>query len=149
MGPREPLLAGRHMSALETPCLECRGPTQSKGYGCPTFDGRQVLLHRHIVETAEGRPLEPGEVVMHLCDNPPCFRYDHLRRATQSENITDAVRKGRHRFGRGRWKMTPEAAEEIRRRSLAGESRTDLAREFGCSPCHVSNIKAGRKWPKK
>ena len=38
-----------------------------------------------------------GKVVMHICDNPACFRYDHLRVGTQIDNIHDMFAKGRGR----------------------------------------------------
>lgn len=143
-----------------TPCREYRGPRQGKGYGCPTFvPGRQVLLHRWVVEQVEGRPLGPGEVVMHLCDNPPCFRYDHLRRATQAENIRDAMAKGRHRFvahhgeaNGGGGKLTRAQADEIRRRWSKGarwphpDSTRALASEFGICRTMVRQIGGGHAW---
>lgn len=77
-------------------CLEYRGRRHSRGYGYLTLEpGKRVMLHRWIVEQVDGRPLEPGEVVRHKCDNPPCFRYDHLERGTQADNIDDMIQKGR------------------------------------------------------
>jgi hypothetical protein len=129
-------------SERDRPCLEYRGSRLPKGYGRL----RRKLLHRMIVEMVEGRPLAAGEVVMHLCDNPACFRYAHLRRATQGDNIRDAVAKGRHKFGTTRYRLTPDIAEEIRRRHQAGETPTALGSEFGVAPCHITNIAKGRKW---
>lgn len=77
-------------------CLEWRGPTNKGGYGQVKRQGRNVLLHRLVIELAEG-PLLPDEVVRHTCDNPPCFRYSHLVRCTQLDNIADMVAKGRGR----------------------------------------------------
>lgn len=94
-------------STLIGPCRLYRGALNEHGYGVPCLGAvridargenkgrRQVLLHRWVVEQVEGRPLEPGEVVMHLCDTPACYRYSHLRRATQRENIVDGYTKGR------------------------------------------------------
>ena len=134
-------------TALDTPCREYRGQRTAKGYGRKQIDGATVMLHRWIVELVEGRKLEPGEVVMHRCDNPPCFRYDHLRRATQRENILDAVAKGRHRHGRTQYRLTEEDAATIRQRIALGHRQIDIAHDYGVAPCHVANIKAGRKWP--
>lgn len=132
---------------LDTPCREYRGSRTAKGYGRKRINGVTVMLHRWIVELVEGRKLEPGEVVMHLCDNPPCFRYDHLKRATQRENIQDAVAKGRHRFGTAQYRLTSADAHAIRDRLARGDRVTDVAADYGIARCHVSNIKAGRKWP--
>lgn len=142
------------MTATETttPCLEYRGPRQSKGYGAPTFDGVKVLLHRWVVEQTDG-PLDPGEVVMHLCDNPPCFRRDHLRRATQAENMNDAVRKGRHRFtahrgeSNGTAKLSAEQVQEIRRLHAVGWTQQAIADAIGIvGRTQVGNIVRGSMW---
>jgi hypothetical protein len=41
-----------------------------------------------------------GRVVMHLCDNAACFRYDHLAIGTNADNARDMANKGR---GRNQW----------------------------------------------
>lgn len=37
-----------------------------------------------------------GKVVRHRCDNPPCFRYDHLVVGTQGDNLDDMRSRGRN-----------------------------------------------------
>lgn len=134
------------------PCLEYRGPL-TNGYGHPRLDGHQVLLHRWIVEHVEGVPLELGEVVMHLCDNPPCFRYSHLRRATQQANLLDCVAKGRHRYGRqpgeanGAVKLSADQVLAIRATHAAGGvTYIDLAQQYGVCNSTIGNIVHRRKW---
>lgn len=44
-----------------------------------------------------GRPApSPSLFALHSCDNGMCVNPSHLRWGTQSENIMDAVRRGRH-----------------------------------------------------
>ena len=38
----------------------------------------------------------PLKEVLHSCDTPRCYNPDHLFSGTQSDNIKDAVSKGRH-----------------------------------------------------
>lgn len=133
------------------PCREYRGPANDRGYAHPVIGGKQVQLTNWIVEQVEGRPLEPGELVMHRCDNPPCFLYDHLVRGTQSANIRDAVTKGRHRStpkpgeSNGRAVLTETIVQSIRVRYRRGKPGVDpgnsreLAVEFGV---HVNTIRA-------
>lgn len=95
---------------------------------------------------------------MHTCDNPPCFLYEHLRRATQRENIVDAVEKGRHRYvahegeTNGAAKLTTEQVAEIRRRHVRGAvagtpgATADLAVEFGVGQTMIRNIARGDSW---
>lgn len=56
--------------------------------------GRQHAAHRVSAALAYG-DLAHGAVVMHLCDTPRCVRPDHLRVATQRDNVRDMLDKGR------------------------------------------------------
>ena len=82
---------------MDTPCREYQGSRNRKGYGLR--EGRAArkygtpLVHRQIMIMA-GHDVT-GKVVMHLCDNPACFRYDHLRVGSGSDNVQDMVAKGR------------------------------------------------------
>lgn len=140
-------------------CRLYRGPLNAGGYGRvpfgpPRFDaqgrrrGRQsVGLHRWVVEQVEGRPLEPGEVVLHLCDTPACFLYEHLRRGTQSENVQDAEAEGRGRRPHG--EESPHAkltAAEALAIYTSTDRQRELAARFGVSRALVRHIKAGRAW---
>lgn len=83
---------------LRTRCVLTQGRVDSQGYGRRT-DGS--LVHRWVVEQAgadsSGRDWDPALHVLHLCDNPPCFRYDHLRLGTHHDNMADMVAKERSR----------------------------------------------------
>lgn len=133
------------VTALETPCRIYRGPLTRHGYGHPMFgqqraDGRgraQVLLHRWIVEQVEDKPLGPGEVVMHRCDTPACFRYDHLRRATQFDNVADMNAKGRGRVpaprrgsDNARAKLTERDVVAIRGLRALGFTSVEIAKRY-------------------
>jgi hypothetical protein len=78
---------------------ECWPWTATKnhlGYGLfrlPRF-GRMVVAHRFAWGVSHGE-IPIGRVIMHSCDNPACCNTNHLRLGTQSENMFDAVRKGR------------------------------------------------------
>jgi hypothetical protein len=84
---------------LLTPCREWQGAKKGAGYGNIYRDGKYKSVHRHVWELVYG-PVPKGMVVMHACDNPPCFRLDHLKLGTQGENMADKVAKGRARGGR-------------------------------------------------
>lgn len=87
---------------VDTPCREWQGKRDRAGYGIrtpktKTRDFKSQFVHRQIIEMVgtdqHGNPLEDG--VMHLCDNPACFRYDHLVVGTQADNNADSLAKGR------------------------------------------------------
>lgn len=140
-----------------TPCLEYQGRRNSKGYGRPVFPtgkrgGYRPLLHRWIIEQVDG-PIPEGMEVLHLCDNPPCFRYDHLAIGTHSDNMQDCIAKGRHRYiahlgeDNGTAKLTDEQVLEIRQRyAVENISQRQLGREYGISGVWVGKIVNREKW---
>lgn len=83
-----------------TPCVLWQGAVDAYGYGSmkqyfPNGHKRTVKVHRWVIEQAEDRLLNPAETVLHLCDNPPCYRVSHLKVGTIAENNADARAKGR------------------------------------------------------
>lgn len=135
-------------------CWIYTGPTDGDGYGkIGTFSA-----HRLMYDLLHG-PIPVGFEVLHKCDNPPCVKPQHLWLGTQSDNIRDMVRKGRHpgarwkaektdlTYQRRRRKLTPDIVRELRRRYAEGgvDQRT-LSREFGISQQNVSAIINRLKW---
>lgn len=90
---RERLLA---MREVQGDCWVWTGSPDRWGYGQMRHGGRKVGVHRLAYEVFVG-PIPPGMVVMHLCDNPPCFKPEHLRVGTQRDNVIDMIDKGRGR----------------------------------------------------
>ena len=68
----------------ENGCWEYQYPN-SKGYG-PS---------RAVMERLAGYELDRLEFVLHKCDNPPCINPKHLEIGTPSENIKQAIERGR------------------------------------------------------
>jgi HNH endonuclease len=64
-------------------------------YGQIRVNGRWKKAHIVSWELSGGRPLEPGEILLHQCDHMRCVRFSHLRPGTHQENHDDAVTKGR------------------------------------------------------
>lgn len=83
------------VTLLDTPCRESPIRT-GKGYG---KHRNQQTLHRWVWEQVNG-PIPEGKLVRHRCDNPPCFRYDHLLLGTVADNSADMMERGR---GRGQF----------------------------------------------
>lgn len=67
---------------------------------------RPKRVSRVIYELFIG-PIPVGLYVLHRCDMPCCVNPDHLFLGTQKDNISDMMRKGRHRSQRD-----PEAMRE-------------------------------------
>lgn len=119
------------------------------GYGCVSVRGKKIKAHRWSYRLARG-PIQRGLVVMHICDTPACVNPGHLRLGTQVENVLDTVSKRRHKGAPGesnaKAKLTTRQVSEIRRRSLSGETRVSLSRQFGVSASMVSQIARGKAW---
>lgn len=113
------------------------------------INGRQRYVHRWVYSRLHGgfRGIY-GKVVLHLCDNRACYRYDHLYLGTPHDNSRDMVGKGRSARGTqiGVSKLTADQAREIRRRCLAGEAARSLGREFGVAHNTICNIAHMKTW---
>lgn len=69
-----------------------------RGYGSLRVKGANPTgAHRVSWAIHNGRWPKRREVVMHSCDNPICVNPNHLSVGSQSDNIQDCVRKGRHK----------------------------------------------------
>lgn len=132
---------------VETPCKEWegsrRGPGQ--GYGVKRHQGVSYPVHRLVVAQEVGWEAIRGKQVMHLCDNPLCYRLDHLRIGTHADNMKDRNEKGRQAKGERnhKAKLTEEQVLEIRKSS---DRNIDLARSFGVTPSVISKIKNRKTW---
>jgi len=112
-----------------------------------------VAVHRWVVAQVDGWAAVEDKIVMHRCDNPPCFRYDHLVVGTLSDNTQDMISKGRQKPGfskgnrRMRTKINQDQADAIRVEYGGGGVRqVDLAEKYGISQRMVSAIVRGDSW---
>jgi hypothetical protein len=79
-----------------TPCRLWQGATSGNSYGTLRVGQDKVYVHRWVWEQANG-PIPLGMQIMHHCDQPLCYRLDHLALGTRSDNMMDMSRKGRGR----------------------------------------------------
>lgn len=75
---------------------------RASAYGC--IRSKNIgyrLVHRYSKVIFEGLPMEilddPSNVFMHHCDTPLCINPTHLTLSSQTENVADAVRKGKYK----------------------------------------------------
>ncbi len=133
------------------PCWIWTGSRTGRGYGHVGIDCVVSYTHRLAYELTYG-PIPEDEWVMHLCDNPPCCRPDHLKAGTQRENIQDCIAKGRafkpgaHGEANGNAKLSQHNVEEIRDLMTNGARAVDLARAYGVTGETISGITSGRTW---
>lgn len=58
---------------------------------------KTMKAHRVAITAFDGRVLKRGAVGMHKCDISWCINPAHLAGGSQSSNVRDCVKKGRHR----------------------------------------------------
>jgi hypothetical protein len=144
-------------------CWLWRGHT-SKEYGRFWLNGAAVPAHRVSYLLYVDASLLPSSLVLHRCDVPLCVRPDHLWAGTQSDNIRDAVAKGRWRQAtlpkpkmRGEAnphaRLTEAQVREIRRLYVAGTaphqsgvSLRGLAAQFQVSKYAIYSIVHRLTW---
>ena len=123
-------------SSLGDHCWPWTGSTTAFGYGEFNYNGKLLRTHRVSYELHYG-PLEPGQSILHHCDNPPCVRPTHLYSGSQKDNLRDAAKRGRMLK-----KLTLEQVDRIERRLWAGESPHRIAKDY---PVTHENIYAKRR----
>jgi hypothetical protein len=94
-----------------------------------------------------------GKQVCHTCDFRPCQNDRHWWLGTGSQNMRDAIAKGRFRQpdnsgeSHGMHLLTIEQVTEIRRRWEAGGFlQRQLAEEFGVRQQQISRIVRNQSW---
>lgn len=131
-------------------CWEWQASKNHGGYGHFLFNGRSERAHRvcHIITKGS---IPDGMFVCHHCDNPACVNPRHLYAGTPSDNVQDALKRGRHvspprnessvNYRRGERshlaKLQPDDIITIRKRFDKGEDSPTIAKDYGV---HYSNI---------
>ena len=120
---------------------------QRGGYGTVKVGGKNRKAHIVSYETHRG-PVPEGKILRHTCDVRACINPDHLIPGTHSENVLDAVARGRwpDKGGEnhGRAKLTDQDVLNIR--ASEGVTHRSLAEEYGVSRSAISMIISRRSW---
>jgi hypothetical protein len=124
-------------------CIEWPFGRLPKGYGQVWADGKTQNVHR--VAFSEYYGYEPENMVLHTCDNPPCFNGLHLYEGSAQDNSNDAKERGRVST-MGPRKLTEDEAKEIITLLSQDGRVTRIANQFGVSHTAISLIKSGTTW---
>jgi hypothetical protein len=113
------------------------------------YKGRNHHVHR-VNWIIHNGPIPAEKLVCHKCDNPWCYRLDHLFAGTAKDNTTDMIIKGRARYCRGEFGnalLNDDKVREIYRLLAERKLRQgQIADRFGVSLSVISNINCGRIW---
>ena len=135
-------------------CWLWQGAKTKDGYGVANIGvvtprgTRKVLSTHRLSYLLHHGDIPDGLFVMHSCDVKLCVNPKHLRTGTRTENLHDAMAKGRVRFsrrtGEPRTKLSPERVREIRRLLQSNLfSLDDIARRYRVAPKTIMNIRDG------
>lgn len=111
-------------SAKDGECLVWIGSRDREGYGRVWLAGVNNLVHVLVWEDCHG-PVPNGKEVCHTCDNPPCFRQEHLYTDTHQKNMEIAARKERMCH-----KLTLADVRTIRELAKSGVTRIEIAKMY-------------------
>lgn len=117
------------------------GLGNGKMYGLIRYNGPMQMVHRVVWEAAHG-PLQPGQQVLHSCDQPACNNLDHLFVGTNDDNHADKARKDR-----GKKRLTHAKALEIHRLAREGMKVGQIADKYDLHNGYVSNLLSGKRRP--
>ena len=113
-----------------------------------------TVASRYALQQHLGRQFETHELACHHCDNRVCVNPAHLFLGTASDNMRDAVEKGRtHKWagkrrgsGNPKAKLTEANVSRIKMYIRDGIRTTDLAAQYGVGLTTICEIKSGRNW---
>lgn len=141
-------------------CWPWRNATPGQ-YGTMWLPSERRARPAHVIAwVSKNGPLPDGMQACHRCDNRPCCNPDHLFPGTQSDNIQDAMKKGRFKppwTDYERIEADPRQRPGLRREELIlavtnaiseelerqGVTQAELARRLDTTRGHVSQILAG------
>lgn len=146
---RDPYEKMLERSAVEGDCLVWMGARRTAGYGVITIaKGRVNGTHRVAWEHFHGS-IPKGLCVLHSCDNPPCFKIEHLRLGTHADNAADKVARNRQVHMRGERcgvaKYSDEQVEDLLVLFAAGASVVEAAERVGITRQMAFSIVAGSR----
>src|SRR5216684_6533930 len=117
------------------------------GYGVYSICDFTYSVPRLLYNTLKDGFYRDGVVIRHKCDNRACCNIDHLEIGTQSQNIQDASKRKRLKFGENNKQSIFKENEILNiRNSYPTQSTVELAKIYNTSASVIRNIIIGKSW---
>ncbi len=120
------------------------------GYGQFSINNKVYAAHRVSFVITHGRM--PKDLLLHICDNPPCVNPAHLREGSYKENVHDMIAKGRAGYHKiigeknGNSKLSDKAVKEIiEKYDPEKKNAPALAKEYNITPSLIYMILHGQR----
>jgi len=121
-----------------------------RGYGMQNVSGRDRRVHRISACLWLGFSIDSSLDILHECDVPRCFNWEHLSIGTASRNLKDAYARGRRQPLQGTCqpaaKLSDQAVVEMLDLRRQGWDHKGLARLFCVSKATIGKVLTGRAW---
>lgn len=131
------MLSGARVTGNE--CIETTGRLTKSNCGHVWYNGKHYDHYRFAWIAVYGEP-NPGEDVLHKCDNRKCFNLDHLYLGNDYLNQRDALLRDR------KAKLKCENVKDIRILLASKITQTEIAKRFGVHQCQISRIANKKRW---
>jgi hypothetical protein len=153
--PRSHLFWPKVAYGPESQCWEWKAGKDWDGYGSfkVKINGKPRSVRAHRVSfILSGGALNPGDLLLHSCDNPSCVNPRHLMPGTCAENMRQKVDRGRVNLQNGEKNPANKLTDDLVRQILAvlaepnPPTQMAIARRFGVSQMTISFLLQGKTW---
>ncbi|MEO7387413.1 MAG: DNA (cytosine-5-)-methyltransferase [Gammaproteobacteria bacterium] len=137
-----------HVTHAGNDCVIWPYARLASGYGSVQSEGKTARAHRVMCQLAHGVPADRSFDAAHSCGTRLCINPRHLRWATRTENMADAITHGTTTRGEkhGAHRLTEDDVREIMARLADGETHESIALGFDVARTTVTDISKGKNW---